>query len=559
MTSLSGLLHDIGKFYQRTGISVNLDKYIKYLVYRNNKLTYWHAAYSGLFIEKYLINNKKLISMCASHHKEATIIRKADRLAAAHDRRDSEYDNIFGVTNKIDNDFITTRLYLIFNEIKIKNINIPYQVPLSCNNEYKYPVRETTIDLDEALSQYSNLFTKFIIDIEKINKKNINSLYHYLYPILLNYLITIPANTYQTLMPTVSLFDHSKLTAAIANCLNDSNKDFIILKYHLHGISEFVYQGDFKFFKARSFYIQIINELITYAIINRFSLGYENIIYSLGGQGRILLPNNKNSIKILKKINSEINKEINLTHKGIINFVLSYDIYSEEDIKAGRFYHNLNKDEKHILKEKNNIKNYLEKKIKYDMIEKLMSKSDIILEYSFSNNNENILLDFNSLGKICYFEKIHNNAFYQSYNCYKIGDVKYFPYSKPIILGNKRLALILMNIKNLGIIFASGIDKNAQSISKLLTLSRCLERFFAYEVKKILEKFSVYILYSGSDDIVLISNPDDSEMIVKTIQESFARYTGYNKSFQFNHVIMVFFKEELRTVYYKAKRKLKRR
>lgn len=48
-TTLAALLHDIGKFYQRTGISLE-KQYYRYT--KNNG--YYHAGYTAKFIEEYI-------------------------------------------------------------------------------------------------------------------------------------------------------------------------------------------------------------------------------------------------------------------------------------------------------------------------------------------------------------------------------------------------------------------------------------------------------------------------------------------------------------------------
>lgn len=58
-STLAALLHDIGKFFQRTGYKLNLNKYLKYLVFKNNKYYYWHSAYTTSFIENFISKNQE--------------------------------------------------------------------------------------------------------------------------------------------------------------------------------------------------------------------------------------------------------------------------------------------------------------------------------------------------------------------------------------------------------------------------------------------------------------------------------------------------------------------
>ena len=74
-TTLAALLHDIGKFYQRTGISLE-KQYYRYT--KNNG--YYHAGYTAKFIEEYIKlafdQPFNLINESASHHIDSEGIVK---------------------------------------------------------------------------------------------------------------------------------------------------------------------------------------------------------------------------------------------------------------------------------------------------------------------------------------------------------------------------------------------------------------------------------------------------------------------------------------------------
>ncbi|HEY8445035.1 MAG TPA: hypothetical protein VIK94_02780 [Bacilli bacterium] len=136
------------------------------------------------------------------YQKIKSLIKRADIIAAAHDRHDSEYDD------NVDENYITERLHSIFDEDKI--------IPLVAITEFKYPVTQDEKSIKIATSEYRRLFNHFINNLKNI-PQDLNLLHHYLYPRLYNYTSTTPSNTYQTKNPTISLFEHLKLTSAICN------------------------------------------------------------------------------------------------------------------------------------------------------------------------------------------------------------------------------------------------------------------------------------------------------------------------------------------------------
>ena len=67
-------------------------------------------------------------------------------------------------------------------------------------------------------SLYRAAWELFISDIKKANKENVENFFETLYHLLKKYTSFIPSAVYETI-PDVSLFDHSKMTCAIAECL----------------------------------------------------------------------------------------------------------------------------------------------------------------------------------------------------------------------------------------------------------------------------------------------------------------------------------------------------
>jgi len=106
--------------------------------------------------------------------------------------------------------------------------------------------------------------------------------------------------------------------------------------------------------------------------------------------------------------------------------------------------------------------------------------------------------------------------------------------------GDDRIGIVRMDVDNLGKLFSKGLGDKI-SISRIATLSRSLDLFFAGYLNKICENLSknhitkeskinnlFYILYSGGDDVFLVAPWDKGIEAAESIQKEFERYTCNN-------------------------------
>ncbi len=122
------------------------------------------------------------------------------------------------------------------------------------------------------------------------------------------------------------------------------------------------------------------------------------------------------------------------------------------------------------------------------------------------------------------------------------GQIAPFTYLAKLSDGDERIGILRMDVDNLGKLFSKGL-KGKISISRIATLSRSLDLFFAGYLNKITEdltqnyknnsnRFKVnnlfYILYSGGDDVFLVAPWDKAIEISQKINEEFSKYTCKN-------------------------------
>ncbi len=616
--TLAALLHDIGKFYQRTGLY--LESRYKDNFSKNDG--YIHACYTAKFIEEKLNINlfdKKMfefINLSAGHHKDYDgIVKKADFIASGHDRRPADADEYFVDDTEKQSEqnghYKNVRMNSIFNEIKLEDNQFgkPSYVSMKSYDEFETVSDISNISIEIGEKEYKQLFSHFIDDIDKMNQKGYDSykiLHHLIYSIIKKYTVSIPANTMSP-FPTVSLFDHLKLTAAIANVLEKDVEEipFVLFDYDLSGIQNFIYQiteGDkskekiSKSLRTRSFYLNIFADFIAYYIAAKFNVSYENVLYSSSGRGRILLPNIKDFDLLIQQVCSKIDEEIFKLYHGNLSVTFSYAKASESELRTSNLsdlvsYKNSfqlnNKKQKFvniisnpnfkfiesapekvcpmcgIYETDNDLCNFCEKMI--ELNDEIIAKSNsFVIEYNFDDNK--VRGDFShkvgELGNIIIYlnipKQINEDSFYLSINDFVIGEQKYYARSinprisfkdieniKKNNLGDDKIAVIKMDVDNLGYIFMKGLKNkdernlDKETLSKLLTLSRTLDYFFSKKLVQICGE-NVYINYAGGDDLVIVCPGWQSLSLVNDINNAFKEFTNHNDTFHISAGIELF-------------------
>ena len=619
------LLHDIGKFYQRTYEKSDLSKrelettrYHK----NGNYHSHLHSGYTSRFLNKYLEMNNEFEKLTSEHHHIdesehfLNIIKKADQIASAIDRQDELKDN--EAENK-KGSFITARLYSVLSEVhfgKEKNDNSIFS--LSTRDQMNIPdanfVRKS---LKESVDEYKILFDEFADEIEKniYLKKRVNFIaYNYMYNLLNKYLVTVPASTYGGVKSAVSLFDHLKISSAIASCLYDKTcydqEMFYMLEIDVSGIQSFIYQvvegsgtkpGLSKALRGRSILVGLITNAISYAFLNEFGLTVSNILFNTDGGSMILLPYNQSIEKRVMDLSKKIRKSLFDFFQTDITFVNAMLPVNKKELETFQTDKAI---ELKSLLGRNKMRKYQDiiddadfffDKIDFNskcntcgriskseqcFICKMVEK---ISQIYTKNESFGIVYDFNKTIDIKNIETLDlgfvrllfiNDKSYliddeiswyvDSINNFGFGNEKMLSSQVPLnnygdILnfeqiikltsskyGDEKLAILKMDVDNLGGIFAFGLKASDEprvqrSISKYVTMSRLMEFFFGHEIKNICREVSLkiseniddikngtmfYINYAGGDDLVIIGSAYSIVELALEIHKRFTEFTN---------------------------------
>lgn len=407
---IGSLLHDIGKVIYRDGQdkrnhSSSGFEYLKDTIKIDdndilNCIRYHHG---------YALKNANI-----SDDSIAYIVYMADNIAAAADRRKKDEEElgfeiyralepVFNILNKNDKKY--------YYEPKILNYESNVNYPIVDNNLFS---KDLYLDIIENI-------TANLKGIEW-NEEYLNSLME----VLEANLSYIPSSTSNSELADISLYEHVKLTAAIACCIYQFMKDngitnykkyllengkefydesaFLLSTIDLSGIQNFIYtittKNVLKTLRSRSFYLEILIEHIVDSLLTKIHLTRANLIYTGGGHAYILLPNTEQCKNIFDEFIGEVNNWFFEQFKVSLYLASGYVSCSCNNLKNEPIgcYTELYKDLSKILSAKKSNK-YSAKQIKYMNVH-------IEFDHSRECNVCKNIGDVNNEGKCVFCESI---------------------------------------------------------------------------------------------------------------------------------------------------------
>ncbi len=297
--TIGGLVHDLGKVLHR---GAGMDG-------RAHSISGWE------WISKYTSEKDILDCIRYHHHQDlegaaldasspAYLVYLADNIASGVDRRQVEG----AATGGFDRG---RPLEPVYNLLNNNNGSAAYKVT-TIGEKINYPLEVK--DYNPA-ADYNRIISGLRQDLPGVDFRGeyINSIME----LCEAYLSFVPSSTYRGEVADISLYDHSKITAALAagmalylDCWqrNDyktelftkrhdfyQEKAFCLFSCDISGIQQFIYtissKGALKGLRSRSFYLELLLENLADEILGACSLYRTNLLYSGGGHAYILLPN----------------------------------------------------------------------------------------------------------------------------------------------------------------------------------------------------------------------------------------------------------------------------
>lgn len=303
--ALAAFLHDIGKFWwPATGRRrpEEINAWLDYLPSdHSGRPTHLHAAYSAAFVSKF-VSDDTLARTVASHHKPSTreewTVAVADRLAS-------------GERQVVTSDLVApdpgqARILSPFKD----DHYLPLMRRSGCANPDLTEKFHPATTSQHAPGTMERAWGAFIADIQALGRGPLTDPGTWM-ELLREHTARLPAQSptakgpYQ---PSISIFDHSRMSAAIAHVLAGSSlgddeiqalplrrdpamKPFSVVIGDLSGVQAFLYTGStakaIRALKGRSFFLQFLTE--RFSSLARDALGLTPFADLFTGGGRFVL------------------------------------------------------------------------------------------------------------------------------------------------------------------------------------------------------------------------------------------------------------------------------
>ena len=325
--ALAGLLHDIGKFaYRAEETFGEVGRLWKQDLARNRQeYGYYHAYLGSWFASHYVPRRWDVDALIAHHHRPGTdeerIIALADSLSAGERENESETQTGEQPIRQIRSIFGSVSLH--DKGLSEKETGYVPLAPLALKKSVIFPYQ--ALSDEEVSRRYRNLWQDFRQEIARLKEAaeagnlGLPAYLEAMQALMMRYTWAIPSAYWKT-VPDVSLYDHSRMTAALAVALADfddatvqrlmaqwrvlaQNPDestdpgppvALLVGGDISGIQDFIYtiaaKGAAKMLRGRSFYLQLLTEAVLRFLLRELDLPYTNVIYSGGGNFYLLAP-----------------------------------------------------------------------------------------------------------------------------------------------------------------------------------------------------------------------------------------------------------------------------
>lgn len=338
----AGLLHDIGKILQPAGIelhsqAIGLEQMI--CPVWQGRYSHRHVVYTAQALISATSNfgrmDRSRIERVANYHHRPSanrldehLLTKADWLASGHNRQASEEEKQ------------RTGLAAI-----IATLSWPKPAPLERKaDHWILPTRSLSFEASLALPRQGQSQEEYKECCRPLSEQLLNGLntdYDHaeqcidgLLALTQRLLHAVPASRSHHNIPDVSLYDHSRMVAAIAACLAvlphegpiETNKiqgRFRFVTLGVGGIQNFIFhtipalepsgedsspaddKGSAKRLRARSFYLSLASWVAARKVLHAAGMPMTNLIYDAGGHALLLIPD---TVDIVQNVQAELDR-----------------------------------------------------------------------------------------------------------------------------------------------------------------------------------------------------------------------------------------------------------
>lgn len=583
---IGALIHDIGKLVRRAGLQKEP-----------------HTIAGARFVRDVKVNDEHIFGpyqkFIFKHHerdldddKLTWFVCYADNVASSE--RQTREDEGFEELRTLEN--VLARIY------KDKDAtSFSFFEPL--------PVGELKQPTDKKVAKeedFRKLYEMLVEDAKKL-KLNIENLRFLLY----RYLSFVPQSTQKLGTMDISLYDHMKVTAMIALSLYDyiltngikidnygdlkklSEEEVLLLVGgDVSGIQRFIKKvsskGALRSFRGRSFFIDILQEIIVDKILEETNFFRTNVHYIGGGHFYLVLSNTNQNFQKILKVKNEINRWL-IEKAPELKLVIECEPMKLSEVKdpSNAFQRLKNKlgqaklrmysqEELHEIFDLVNIKSVQNlqtckvcgKRVRdlqpireneepivcgfckqmYEYGKRMVKAKYFVRdpEGEFEILNEKYDFSDEPSNSTSYVLTLPENYPENSEKLVFIDIARYAKHEEFEEMAEesagKKLACIQADIDSLGDIFKNGLE--IKTMSRISTLSRLFTYFFKYRITKIAEEKNLAIVYSSGDDLFVVGGWEDVLRFTYEMQIEFRKFTGNNEKITYTAGFVLFDERE---------------
>ena len=368
----------------------------------------------------------------------------------------------------------------------------------------------------------------------------------------------------------------------------------VIFEGDISGIQKFLYdisnvKGSAKRLRGRSTFITFLPEIVGRFILRELEYPWTNLLYVGGGKFQAVVGYEERIEEKLKTLGQKVEEVLLEEFGGKLGLVLYHTTFSLSDIKdySGVIRNLMNEAEKakkrkfifsiEKYEELVNRPAYGENKgvklcpsCRWELIPEekefckwcedfanvgnIIPKSDYVILSDKKLNLKGFYLK--GIGGVFFAEDLNNS---QEGEIFSINDTEKFEKGKRICgfkfigktvplkedkenivkpfeelveeaEGDKKLAYVMADVDNLGLVFMKGLGE-CYTISRVATLSRSLDLFFSGYLNYLFEKEfedKVYTVYAGGDDLFIVAPWNFAINAIRRVREEFEFYTCEN-------------------------------
>ncbi len=353
LAALAGLLHDVGKFAQRAAGRGSADSETA-----KQDFGHYHAMLTydviPALIPDVLGNEvKRTLQWAAGYHHQprderGKIVQLADHLSAGE--REDDEDNL---TPYLESIFFRLGGYAPQG----KKGYLPLEV-LDPASEFIFPYERDLRWDDVRQQEYDKLWQPFKDRAGQLPHDSLPVFLEAMLDLLQRYTWCIPSAYYHS-VPDVSLYDHSRMTAALAACFAADRRDSawcharldefwngkagepvaLLVAGDISGVQRFLYslasENAAKSLRGRSVYLQLLTEVVAQYLLHELDLPLTNLLYAGGGNFYLIAPVKPG--KSLADLQAEVTRKLFDAHEGNLRLALAWTPVQAAEFKSGVF------------------------------------------------------------------------------------------------------------------------------------------------------------------------------------------------------------------------------